>query len=157
MNDMILKIEKAQIVYKNFSGRETMVNRKGNRNFIVRIDGRKANKLKKQGWNIKCSEIKHKKVWFLPVSIKDFYDQDKKPTIYMQIKGDKDDIIVDDSNIRFIDYATIDWSHIEVFGYKWTLNGQSGIKAYLKCALFTINPYVKAHKILSLIKLEELY
>lgn len=163
-----LKIENAKILYKNFSGRETAVNRKGSRNFFVRIDGRKANKLKKQGWNIKCTDFKvktkgntskNKKVWFLPVSIKEnIYDIEKEPKIYMQIKGDKDGMVVDETNIKLLDYCDFSYAYIEVYPYKLSLpNGTSGTKAYLKSGLFSLNPYVNAHKILSLIKLEDMY
>lgn len=163
-----LKIENAKILYKNFSGRETAVNRKGSRNFFVRIDGRKANKLKKQGWNIKCTDFKvktkgniskNKKVWFLPVSIKEnIYDIEKEPKIYMQIKGNKDSIVVDETTIKLLDYADISYAYIEIYPYKWkSPNGTSGTKAYLKTGLFSLNPYVNARKILSLIKLEDLY
>lgn len=48
-----LVIKDAEMYFKNFRGRELAFNPAGKRTFCVRIDGRKAKKLRKDGWAIK--------------------------------------------------------------------------------------------------------
>ena len=55
MARQLLVIENAQLIHKNFEGKETDFNRLGNRNFGVVIeDGNTAKEMAADGWNIKA-------------------------------------------------------------------------------------------------------
>lgn len=48
-----IRIEGARLIFRNFSGRETDFNEKGNRNFGVILDEELAEQLMEDGWNVK--------------------------------------------------------------------------------------------------------
>lgn len=55
MARQLLVIENAELIHKNFQGKETDFNREGNRNFGVVIeDGHMAKQMAMDGWNIKA-------------------------------------------------------------------------------------------------------
>jgi len=126
-----LVIENAKIIFRNFEGRETEFNRKGNRNFGVVIDNvDEAEKLKNIGWLVKPLKRRdedEEQRYYIPVAVK--YDN-FPPKVYMVTRKKK--TLLDKDSIKNLDDADITNIDLVIRPYCWEVGGKSGIKAYLK-------------------------
>lgn len=125
-----LSIENARIIFRNFSGKESQFNRAGDRNFCVIIGEDDADRLARDGWNVKTLRSR---------------DEDEEPTHYIPVKvafnqyppnvwlvNTKKKVKLDEDTIGELDYLSIRACDISIRPYNWEVNGKSGIKAYLK-------------------------
>lgn len=130
-------MENAKIMFKNFSGIETKYNRKGCRNFCVRIeDPQFAKKLASDGWNIrmlKPTEEGDAPVDYLQVAVS--FDV-IPPKVFLVTKRTKTQL--DPDSIGALDFAEIENVDLVVRPYNWEANGKFGVKAYLKEMYVTI-------------------
>lgn len=129
-------IEGADIMFRNFSGKETAYNREGERNFCVRIDDpEQAQKLAEDGWNIKTKEAREEgeePMSYLQVTVS---FKNKPPKVVMVTKRNMTNL--DEEAINSLDFADIVTADITIAPYNWTVqpgtkNEKSGVKAYLK-------------------------
>src|SRR5688572_31777790 len=73
-DDKTIVFEGAEIIFRNFEGREGRYNREGDRNFSVKIvDPELAETLKNDGWNVRPlkgrDDEPDEQAWHLPVSV----------------------------------------------------------------------------------------
>lgn len=134
-------VEDAEIVFRNFAGREDAYNAAGDRNFSVILDEETAEAMLADGWNIKRLRPRE-----------DDESEDAVGAPYIQVKvgykfraplvkiigavsGTRTDLtedtveIIDDLDIENVDFIAT--------AYDWTVNGKSGTKAYLKSMYIT--------------------
>lgn len=132
-------IEGAQIGFKNFAGREGMYNKEGDRNFVVFLTPEMADKLSKQGWNVKFPKQKEiapeddNRQPYLPIDVS---FKNLAPKVIL-INGDEP-IHLDEAGIEMLDWVEMQQVDLSVRPYHWDVNGQTGVKAYLKAIYVTI-------------------
>lgn len=140
-----ISIENAKIILRNFSGEESKFNRKGDRSFGVIIEDQKvAEELSQIGWNVKAiknSNPDENDIYFIKVAVS--YDN-YPPKVIMVTQRKKSPL--DSSNIGNLDFADIKTVDLIISPYCWEVNGNRGIKAYLKTMYVTIEEDEFAYK-----------
>jgi hypothetical protein len=132
-----LGFENAQIGFRNFTGAEGPYNKEGDRSFVIFMDEARAKELEEQGWNIKWpkdqTDEEDTRQPYLPVSVGYRFFPPKVVLI-----ADDNKTMLGQEEVGMLDWAEIKNADIVVRPYNWTVNGSSGIKAYLKAAYITI-------------------
>lgn len=134
--DGTLLIDEAQIVFRNFSGREDMYNAEGNRNFCVLIDDELAEKLEADDWNIKelrAREEGDTPQKYIQVSVKYRGRTGAKvrpPKIWLITSKGRNSL--DEDSCELLDYVDIEKADLIVRPFQWAVNGKTGVKAYLQ-------------------------
>ncbi len=129
-------MEGVRIVFRNFAGKEGMYNREGDRNFAVLLDDDVAEAMSRDGWNIKTLKAREDgddEQPYLQVSVN---FKGRPPKVVMITSRGRTDLSEDE--IEILDWADIRNTDLIVRPYEWTVNGKSGIKAYLKSIFVTI-------------------
>lgn len=137
-----LLIENAQILFRNFSGKEGMYNAEGDRNFCVLLDDALAKELTEDGWNVKMLRPRdddEEPQPYIQVSVK--YrgrsgNTVRPPTIVMVTSRGR--TALSESECELLDWVDIKNVDLIVRPFQWAVNGKTGIKAYLKSIYVTI-------------------
>lgn len=140
-----ITIENAHIFSRNFSGRERRpYNPEGVRNFCVRLDREQADKLAKDGWNVRPGrklEDGSEMDPFLQVAVK--YGT-INPNIYLIVGRKK--ILLDEESVGRLDNAVIINVDMTVHPRVWDVNGKTGVKAYVRDMYVTVEEDVLSAK-----------
>jgi hypothetical protein len=136
--DNTVLMEGVRIIFRNFAGKEGQYNREGDRNFAVLLDENVATAMAEDNWNVK---------WLRPRS----EEEGEEPQAYLPVsvnfKGRPPRIVLitsrgrttlDEDSIEMLDWADILNVDLIVRPYEWTVNGKTGIKAYLQSIYVTI-------------------
>ena len=131
-----ITIEGARIIFRNFKGEASQFNRAGDRNFCVVLDKETADTLAADGWNIK---------------VKPPREEGDDELIYMKVKvafGNYPPIIkmvtskgatrLNEDTVMMLDAAAIENVDMIISPYEYTVQGKSGVAAYLKKMYVTI-------------------
>lgn len=132
-----VEIPNAQIIYKNFAGRERPpYNPEGYRNFCVVIeDEGMAKQLSDDGWNVKIRQPKDGEgdpKLYLPVKIG--YNVRPPHVIMVSAEGRETELGEDD--LEILDEVDIRCGDVAVNPYNWEMRGEYGVAAYLKFGKF---------------------
>lgn len=142
-NDGKLMMEGAKIIFRNFAGEPSMYNEKGNRNFCLVLDPETADKMAKDGWNVKFPpprEDGETRDPYMQVSLK-FWSKDgrrlKPPT--MVIISSKGRTRLTEEEAEVLDWVDIKNVDLIVRPFFWSMpGGKSGCKAMLQSIYITI-------------------
>ena len=131
-----LTIANAEIMYKNFAGREEgKYNPAGNRNFCLIIPEEYVDQLREDGWNIKQSKQRDPEDaprYYIPVAVK--YGNPRYPVrITVETANEGKKKVFAESEIGVLDWAEIvRIDKVVVRPRVWDDNGTEKIKAYLR-------------------------
>lgn len=131
-----ITIEEAELLYRNFVGREDRYNQPGDRNFCVYLDDGIADQLKKDGWNVRIQEPREEgdaPRFYLPVAVSFKY---YPPQITLITSTGRKRI--DEDTIASFDGMTFTNVDIVCNGSRWGDAEKGGIKAYLKTMFATL-------------------
>lgn len=131
-----INIEGARIIFRNFSGEPGKFNAKGVRSFCVLLDADTAQDLAADGWAVRYlnpREPGDEPQAYLKVGLR----YDILPPKAMVITSKKKTLL-DEDTIGTLDWAEIQNVDLIIRPYEWTINGKSGVKAYLKSIYVTI-------------------
>lgn len=135
-NDGTILIEDAKLIFRNFSGKEGQYNREGDRNFAVLLDEGTAQVLLRDGWNVKYLKAREEgdePAPYLQVAV----NFKGRPPRVVQISS-RGRIDLGEDEVEILDWVDISKVDMIVRPYEWTVNGKTGIKAYLKSIFVTI-------------------
>lgn len=133
-----LVIEDANMVFRNFAGREGMYNREGDRNFCVIIpDYDVVEQMIADGWNIKQLKSREEGVpgdYYIQVSVG---FKGRPPNLVLI--SSKGRVPLGQHECEILDWIEISKADIIIRPYNWSVNGKTGVKAYLKSLFVTMN------------------
>lgn len=132
-----LIIPEAHLIFRNFSGKEGKYNREGDKSFCVFLDDPDIVRyLTNDGWNVRIlaprdgdEEPRH----YIQVAVSYRY---KPPRVFMHTR--RTTTSLDCDSIASLDYADIREADVVINPSSWSVNGSSGIKAYLDTLHVTI-------------------
>jgi hypothetical protein len=130
------KIEDAKLVFRNFEGKESQFNRKGDRNFCVILPDDVAAQMAVDGWNIRSLDPREEGDTATPyIQVAVNFDN-RPPRIVLLTSTTRTSL--DQNSVETLDWADIQTADLIGNGYEWTVNGKSGVKAYLQTLFVTI-------------------
>jgi len=138
--DGTVLMEGVQLVFKNFAGKEGRYNREGDRNFAVVLPTEQALQMQADGWNVKqfkerddAEEGEIPDYW-LGVSVG--YGKGRPPQIVMISSRGRTNLT--EETVEMLDWVDMQNVDLIVRPYTWEVNGNTGVKAYLKSLYVTI-------------------
>lgn len=129
----------ARIFSKNFKGEVSDKNPGGDRTFCVSIpDTDLADVMTKDGWPVKAGKVKEDGTTYdpyLPVKVS---FKNKPPIIKLVSPSTGRKTEITEETVDSLDWTDFEKVDLTVNPYNWSVNGKSGVKAYLKTMYATI-------------------
>lgn len=136
-NSGTVVMEDATIIFRNFKGAESQYNREGDRNFCVILDPEVAVDMLEDGWNVKQLKDRDDDTpgdYYLQVSI----GFKGRPPV-LALKSSQGRVNLGQHECEILDWVDIQRVDIIIRPYNWSVNGNTGVKAYLKTLFLTMN------------------
>lgn len=133
-----ITIEDARILFKNFEGRESQYNQRGNKNFCVVLDEIMAKQLLEDGWTsvrqLKPRESEEAGNWVIQVTAS--YKHKPARIIMITSKGRTE---LDEETVDLLDELEFKTADLIISPYNWgPIRGEYGVSAYLRKMFVTI-------------------
>lgn len=133
-------IQDARIIFRNFAGRKGPYNEEGERSFTVVLPEEVAMAMMEDGWTTIKQKQKYgsepedqEYEYHLPVQVE--YNKGRPPRcVLMSATGP---VELGAEEVAAIDYAELALVDLTLNPYQWEVNGNSGVKAYLKTIFVT--------------------
>lgn len=126
-----VEIDDCKIIWRNFSGRQTAYNRKGDKNFTLVIPTEDmAEALKNEGYNVKIKPPREEgDVPFMYMRVKINFN-DRGPNVYL--KSGEEIGQLNEESACVLDDISISRVDMDIIPYDWETNGKKGRTAYLQ-------------------------
>jgi hypothetical protein len=135
-HDGTLIMKGAELLFRNFEGREGTYNRAGDRNFAVALDPVTAQEMIEDGWNVRRKDPEdegEEPRYSLSVTVG---LKGRPPNMAMITKRGRTPLLVEDCEILdWLEFINVD---LKIRPYHWNVSGKSGIKAYLVSLFATV-------------------
>jgi hypothetical protein len=129
-------VEDARIIFRNFSGKEGQYNREGDRNFAVVLPLDVADKMSADGWNVRMLDAREEGDDPTPyISVAVNFDN-RPPRVVLLTSSTRTQL--DEGSVEVLDWSDIKTADLIARGYEWSVNGKTGVKAYLQSLFVTI-------------------
>jgi len=135
-NDKNKIIEDVTIAFRNFSGKEDVYNRAGDRNFAILLDPDLAAEMEREGWNVKYLKEREEgdgQQAYIQVAVS---YKSRPPKIGMVTS--KGLTYLGESEVEMLDWVDIETADVTLNPYEWVVNGKNGVKAYLQTLFIKI-------------------
>ena len=138
-----LNIMNARLIFKNFSGKESDYNVRGDRNTCVVLDDDQANELLAQGWPVKVKPPREGyedegNFCYMKVKVKFGDNPNLHPQIYRILNGKK--VRLTEDTVGTLDYDTLTKVDMRIRPYNYPAKGGRGpgVSAYLETMYATV-------------------
>lgn len=136
-----ITLENVNIVFRNFSGAEGPFNKAGDRNFGLLIDQESAEAMERDGWNIKYLKPREEgdqpQAW-LKVKVNFNGRPPRVVLISENGEGEKSKTNLGEDMVSILDWAPLESVDLIINPYEWSVNGNTGITAYLQSIFATM-------------------
>lgn len=139
-NENSVTIRRAQILFRNFSGRQTPYNNKGDRNFCVLLNEADALALHEAGWNVKATKPREEgdePEPYIKVTVN--FEGYRPPKVVLITNQGKNRTDLSEDMVDLVDKLEIDYVDLIVRPYQWKVGDNSGITAYLKSIFVVVD------------------
>jgi hypothetical protein len=129
-------VEDARLIFRNFAGKEGQYNREGDRNFAVILDPETATAMLEDGWNVRYLQAREEGDEETPYISVAVNFNNRPPRVMMITSTSRTSL--DEASVEVLDWADLKVVDLIARGYEWSVNGKTGIKAYLQSLFVTI-------------------
>lgn len=122
----------AEILFRNFTGLEKQFNKPGDRNFVIVLDDETAEMMREQGWNVKSLKPREEDEEgrpYIQVAVSYKYEARAPRIILLTSKGRTP---LTEDMVTMLDYVDIFNVDVTLNPSQYDVNGNKGVKAYLK-------------------------
>jgi hypothetical protein len=129
-------VEDAELIFRNFKGKELKFNAEGARNFAVILQEDVAEQMARDGWTIKYLQPRDEgdePRAFVKVKVR--FDI-RPPRVVLLTSTTRTQL--DENSIEILDWADIKTVDLIARGFYWNNNGKEGWTAYLQSMFVTI-------------------
>ena len=126
-----LTMRDVRIMWRNFAGEARQYNAEGDRNFAIPLEQDLAVKLWDEGWNVKEKiQDDGTHLFHLPVTVK--MNGRRPPKIFLITMSKNRRVQLNEDTAMAVDFAEFDRVDVTIRPFNWEVNGNKGVKAYLK-------------------------
>lgn len=129
-NDKNITLEDVTIAFRNFEGKEGPYNAAGTRNFAIFLEPNVAERMAKDGWNVKQLKPRDDEEDGQPYVTVAVSYKNRPPKIGLVTS--KGLTYLGEEEVEMLDWVDIETADVTLNPFEWVVNGKTGVKAYLQ-------------------------